>query len=398
MTVEFYPHFYDVKDMAHAKRAVVGDVDFEDGEILRHEDRWESDTAYTLDFIEQHLPLGTKSSVLDYGCGMGRIAKGLVERFRCGEVVGIDSNESMRWLAEEYVDSDRFTVASEVSGQFDYAICLWVLQHCRDPRVDIESIKRSLKPGGKLLVFNDATRNVPTSTGFAIDDVNVTDELAKVFGHATEAGQLDPARVHPKLCARSFWAIYTKRTKLNLGCAYARMPDAENVDINPVYKPDRVVDLERFPWPWADASVDEICMHHSLEHLGADPNVFLRIMRELYRVLVPGGKVRIQVPHPRHDNYINSPTHVRPITSITLQQFSQEWNRKTRGEGYANETFGELLGVDFKITENELIIAKPWWEKYQRGLVSKEELEFAVASYWNVIEECRITIEKVPLA
>jgi SAM-dependent methyltransferase len=186
--------------------------------------------------------------------------------------------------------------------------------------------------------------------------------------------------------------------KLNLGCAFNHMADAENVDISPLCKPDRIVDLEKFPWPWADGSVDEICMYHSLEHLGADPEVFLGIMRELYRVLKPAGEVHIQVPHPRHDNYINSPTHVRPVTSITLQQFSQEWNRKTRHEGYANETFGQLLGVDFKITENHLVIAKPWWEKYQRGQITKDELEFAVASYWNVIEECRITIEKVPLS
>ena len=186
--------------------------------------------------------------------------------------------------------------------------------------------------------------------------------------------------------------------KLNLGCAFNHMEGAENVDRDPRCKPDRIVDLEKFPWPWADESVDEICMHHSLEHLGADANVFLGIMRELYRVLKPGGEVHIQVPHPRHDNYINGLTHVRPITSIVLQQFSLEWNRLTRDGGYANETFGYDLGVDFKITEDQVIVAQPWWEKYQRGQITKDELEFAVASYWNVIEECRITIEKVPLA
>lgn len=186
--------------------------------------------------------------------------------------------------------------------------------------------------------------------------------------------------------------------KLNLGCAFNHMADAENVDINPRCKPDRIVDLEKFPWPWADNSVDEICMHHSLEHLGGDPNVFLGIMRELYRVLKPGGKVHIQVPHPRHDNYINGLTHVRPITSIVLQQFSLEWNRLTREGGYANETYAQDLGVDFKITDNQVIMAQPWWEKYQRGVITRDELEFAAGAYWNVIEECRITIEKVPLS
>ncbi len=186
--------------------------------------------------------------------------------------------------------------------------------------------------------------------------------------------------------------------KLNLGCSFNHMMDAENVDISPLCKPDRIVDLEQFPWPWESDSVDEICMIHSLEHLGRDPEVFLGVMRELYRVLVPGGEVHITVPHPRHDNYINSPTHVRPVTGITLQQFSLAWNKQTREEGFANETFAQDLGVDFKLTENKLIIAKPWWDKHQRGLITKDELEFACASYWNVIEECHLTIEKVPLA
>ena len=45
--------------------------------------------------------------------------------------------------------------------------------------------------------------------------------------------------------------------------------------------------------------------------MGADPKVFLKIMQELHRIGRPGCRVVIHVPHPRHDNFLGDPTHVR---------------------------------------------------------------------------------------
>src|SRR5690242_6188134 len=111
--------------------------------------------------------------------------------------------------------------------------------------------------------------------------------------------------------------------KLNLGCGQNKVPGYLNVDKYAACEPDRVVDLEAFPWPFADGSAEEILLTHVLEHLGRDTDTFLGIMKELYRVLSPGGKVEIRVPHPRSEGFLGDPTHVRPISPTILTLFSK---------------------------------------------------------------------------
>ena len=71
-----------------------------------------------------------------------------------------------------------------------------------------------------------------------------------------------------------------------------------------LFKPDQVVDLERFPWPWPDSSADEVLLNHVLEHLGQHPDTFIGVMKELWRVCAPGARVRVHVPDPRHEHFL----------------------------------------------------------------------------------------------
>lgn len=139
--------------------------------------------------------------------------------------------------------------------------------------------------------------------------------------------------------------------KLNLGCGQNRMEGYVNTDKEPLVEPDVVMDLEDFPWPFDDDSVDEVVANHVLEHVGADPQVFLGVMQELYRVCRPGALLRIAVPHPRHDNFLSDPTHVRAITPMTMQLFSKanclEWKRL----GGANTPLALYADVDFELRE-----------------------------------------------
>lgn len=209
----FDPTAFDVGSLEHAKQATVGDLDFLDGEIHRSQDRWEEDTNYTIDFITDHLPISSASSIIDYGCGTGRISKGLIERFNC-LAFGVDASDSMLGVAAAYVNSLRFSAHSSDSPyyqrrQCDVAVCLWVLQHSPTPSDDAVRIRQSMKPGGRLLVFNENLRFVPTvEYGFANDGVDVTAELTAVFGAPLTVGRLDPCRVARKFSERSFWAIY----------------------------------------------------------------------------------------------------------------------------------------------------------------------------------------------
>jgi predicted SAM-dependent methyltransferase len=55
--------------------------------------------------------------------------------------------------------------------------------------------------------------------------------------------------------------------KLNLGCGFNKLDGFVNVDKQAACQPDMVLDLERLPWPFEDASVSEVAAFHVLEHL-----------------------------------------------------------------------------------------------------------------------------------
>jgi SAM-dependent methyltransferase len=81
--------------------------------------------------------------------------------------------------------------------------------------------------------------------------------------------------------------------KLNLGSGEFPKPGFVNLDRDALQGVDVVHDLDVFPYPFADGQFDRIEADHVLEHLG---QVF-DVMREIHRILAPGGVVVIRVPH-----------------------------------------------------------------------------------------------------
>jgi SAM-dependent methyltransferase len=94
--------------------------------------------------------------------------------------------------------------------------------------------------------------------------------------------------------------------RLNLGSGDTPREGFVNVDVRPgVPGVDVVHDLDVYPWPFDSECADEVVMVHCLEHL-ADRN---RAMKEVYRVLRPGGVARITVPHFTWQYAYADPTH-----------------------------------------------------------------------------------------
>jgi SAM-dependent methyltransferase len=95
--------------------------------------------------------------------------------------------------------------------------------------------------------------------------------------------------------------------RLDLGCGRRKREGWTGVDSNPAVKPDVLHSLERFPYPFADSSVDELVMDNSLEHLHDQ----LGVMEELHRICKPGALLTLHVPYFRAHWAFNDPTHVR---------------------------------------------------------------------------------------
>ena len=186
--------------------------------------------------------------------------------------------------------------------------------------------------------------------------------------------------------------------RLNLGCGNRKLEGYLNVDSAPACRPDSIVDLERFPWPWPDGSADEVVLRHVLEHLGADTAVYLKVMQELYRVCAPGAAITVTVPHPRHDDFLSDPTHVRPILPQGLEMFSQARNWEWAAKSHANTPLGQYLGIDFEVVSVNMRPDEPWRSELQAGRLTTQGLARAVRQFNNVIKEIEIVLRAVKTA
>ena len=180
---------------------------------------------------------------------------------------------------------------------------------------------------------------------------------------------------------------------LNLGCGSKYMDGYINVD--KYGEPEVLFDLETFPWPWETNSVEEIVLHHVLEHLGQNTNIYLNIMKEMYRVCKHDAKIYITVPHPRHDDFMNDPTHVRPVTPGSLELFSKSKNKVWLEEGNANTSLGIYLDVNFEIINIEYNADPLWCKKVQDGEILNDEILLAEKKYNNVIKEIKMTLATI---
>ena len=181
--------------------------------------------------------------------------------------------------------------------------------------------------------------------------------------------------------------------KLNLGCGGQLLSGYCNVD--KFGTPDLVCDLEKFPWPWADNSVDEILLYHVLEHLGQSPDVFLDVIKEMYRVCRNDAVIKIKVPHPRHDFYIMDPTHVRPITIDMMTMFSKQNNLAWQQTGQSNTPLAIYHNVDFEIIRQEYVIEEPYATQFRDGQISQQQLTHSISSLWNVVQEISMDLKVI---
>lgn len=111
--------------------------------------------------------------------------------------------------------------------------------------------------------------------------------------------------------------------KLDFGCGPNPRSGFEGVDIldfGQKYK----VDLAKGKWPFPDGSVGEAHCSHFLEHLEASERI--HFVNELFRVLAPGAKCTVIVPHWASGRAYGDLTHKwPPVSEFWFYYLNPEW-------------------------------------------------------------------------
>jgi len=128
-------------------------------------DKFQKETKFLVDCLTDNLSITDQTKILDFGCGMGRIARECITRFRC-HVMGVDISASMLLYANYYVYPylENFSTGHCYTkpNSIDVVLAILSLQHCQHPQQEIDNIKSVLKPQGQLVLLNENKRFVPS--------------------------------------------------------------------------------------------------------------------------------------------------------------------------------------------------------------------------------------------
>lgn len=141
---------FDPQTLEHAKAVVLTpDTSFPN--------KFEIVTKYFVDVVQNENIITNNSVVLDFGVGMGRISKELIDRFNC-KIIGTDISLNMLIHATNYVNNPKnFVTCNKVSYSNCVNVCIavFVIQHVENPSKEIDDIFDALTPNGHLILLND---------------------------------------------------------------------------------------------------------------------------------------------------------------------------------------------------------------------------------------------------
>ena len=155
---------------------------------------------------------------------------------------------------------------------------------------------------------------------------------------------------------------------IDLGCGENKMPGAIGVDFRKTNAADIVQNLGIFPWKsLPDACANVVYTSHLLEHINPDPanpqlaelidlllekklvtkndidakvgdyrylGGLVRFFDEVWRITKPGGQFISTFPFAFSPGYAQDPTHICPITHVTLAYFDPYAKVEGTGQYY----------------------------------------------------------------
>ncbi len=168
----------------------------------------------------------------------------------------------------------------------------------------------------------------------------------------------------------------TEPLRLELACGQRKEDGWTVVDIAATTATDVIHDLETFPWPFKDNSVDEARCSHFVEHLSD----MIGFMNELHRVMKPGAKCLVVCPYYSSVRAWQDPTHLRAISEHSFLYFNQEWMKQNGLDHY-----GITADFDF---EYGYAWSPEWTTR------PDDARAFALKHYVNVVDDIYVTLTK----
>lgn len=115
---------------------------------------------------------------------------------------------------------------------------------------------------------------------------------------------------------------------LNLGCGYDIYKSTDdmkwiNVDCELIIGANFIFDLNKIPYPFEGNQVDIIVMNDVLEHLD-NP---IEVIRECYRLLKDGGKLKIRLLYWNHIYNYSDPQHKHVFAPRYFEFFTKDTHR-----------------------------------------------------------------------
>lgn len=166
--------------------------------------------------------------------------------------------------------------------------------------------------------------------------------------------------------------------KLNIGCGRDIKEGWRNVDAMALPGVE-VWNLTR-RWPVEDGSVDEILASHVVEHFDQQERCY--VMNEAHRVLKPGGKMTVIVPHWANNRAYGDPTHQwPPVGEMWFYYLGKAWR-----DEQAPHT-NSMLQCDFEATWGYTVAP-------DISARNQEFQQFALNHYANAVMDIHATLTK----
>jgi hypothetical protein len=174
--------------------------------------------------------------------------------------------------------------------------------------------------------------------------------------------------------------------KLNLGCGFRKMEDHWNIDKDPSCNPDEVIDLNQTPWPYEDDFFEKIQANMILQYLSPDNDVFLSVIKEMYRVSANQAQWIITLPHINCELAYDDFLQTRRFTTRSFLTFDQKKNFESVAKKTGENVLGFSSGVDIEITDMNSALVKYWQQQLESGMIGQAAFEIDTMTKNNVIE------------